>query len=35
MSTFHGKFHKFELFEDLFQTNLKTHKQQTENDKIN
>ena len=35
MPTFDGKSEKFELFEDLFQTNLKIHKQLTEEDKIN
>ena len=35
MPTFDGKSEKFELFEDLFQTNLKIHHQQTEEDKIN
>ena len=33
--TFDGKSEKFELFEDLFQTSLKTHNQLTEEDKIN
>ena len=35
MPTFDGKSEKFELFEDLFQTTLKIHKQMTEEDKIN
>ena len=35
MPTFDGKSEKFELFEDLFQTNLKFHNQLTEEDKIN
>ena len=35
MPTFDGKSEKFELFEDLFQTSLKTHNQLTEEDKIN
>ena len=35
MPTFDGKSEKFELFEDLLQTNLKTHNQLTEEDKIN
>ena len=35
MPTFDGKSEKFELFEDLFQTNLKIHNQLTEGDKIN
>ena len=35
MPTFDGKSEKFELFEDLFQTSLKIHKQLTEEDKIN
>ena len=35
MSTFDGKSKKFELFEDLFQTSLKIHNQQTEEDKTN
>ena len=35
MPTFDGKSEKFELFEDLLQTNLKIHNQVTENDKIN
>ena len=34
MPTFDGKSEKFELFEDLFQTNLKIHNQLTEEDKI-
>ena len=34
MPTFEGKAEKFELFEDLFQTSLKIHNQQTEEDKI-
>ena len=34
MPTFDGKSDKFELFEDLFQTNLKIHKQLTEENKI-
>ena len=34
MPTFDGKSEKFELFEDLFQTSLKTHNQLTEEDKI-
>ena len=33
MLTFDGKSEKFELFEDLFQTSLKIHKQLTEEDK--
>ena len=33
--TFDGKSEKFVLFEDLFQTSLKTHNQLTEEDKIN
>ena len=33
--TFDGKSEKFELFEDLFQTNLKMHNQLTEDDRIN
>ena len=33
--TFDEKSEKFELFEDLFQTSLKTHNQLTEEDKIN
>ena len=33
MPTFDGKSEKFELFEDLFQTNLKIHNQLTEEDK--
>ena len=32
--TFDGKSEKFELFEDLFQTSLKSHNQLTEEDKI-
>ena len=35
MTTFDGKSRKFELFEDLFQTSLKTHNQLTEEDIIN
>ena len=35
MLTFDGKSEKFELFEDLFQTNLKIHNQLTEDDRIN
>ena len=35
MHTFDGKSEKFELFEELFQTSLKTHNQLTEEDKIN
>ena len=35
MATFDGKSGKFELFEDLFQTNLKIDNQLTEEDKIN
>ena len=35
MPTFDGKSEKFELFEDLFQTSLKTHNQLTDEDKIN
>ena len=35
MPTFDGRSEKFELFEDLFQTNLKIHNQLTEEDKIN
>ena len=35
MPTFDGKTEKFELFEDLFQTSLKSHNQLTEEDKIN
>ena len=35
MPTFDGKSEKFELFEDLFQTSLKTHNQLTQEDKIN
>ena len=35
MPTFDGKAEKFELFEDLSQTSLKIHNQQTEEDKIN
>ena len=34
MPTFDGKSEKFELFEDLFQTSLKTHNQLTEEDKL-
>ena len=34
MPTFDGKSEKFELFEDLFQTNLNIHNQLTEEDKI-
>ena len=34
MPTFDGKSEKFELFEDLFQTNLKIHNQLTEEDRI-
>ena len=33
--TFDGKSEKFKLFEDLFQTSLKIHKQLTEEDRIN
>ena len=33
MPTFDGKSEKFELFEDLFQTSLKIHKQLKEEDK--
>ena len=35
MPTFDGKSEKFELFEDLLQTNLKIHNQLTQEDKIN
>ena len=35
MPTFDGKSEKFELFEDMFQTSLKTHNQLTEEDRIN
>ena len=35
MPTFDGKSEIFELFEDLFQTSLKTHNQLMEEDKIN
>ena len=35
MPKFDGKSEKFELFEDLFQTNLKIHSQMTEEDRIN
>ena len=35
MPTFDGKSVKFELFEDLFQTSLKTYNQLTEDDRIN
>ena len=35
MPTFDGKSEKFELFQDLFQTSLKSHNQLTEEDKIN
>ena len=35
MPTFDGKSEKLELFEDLFQTSLKTHNQLTEEDRIN
>ena len=35
MPTFDGKSEKFELFEDLFQTNLKIHIQLTQEDKVN
>ena len=35
MPTFDGKTEKFELFQDLFQTSLKIHKQLTEDDRIN
>ena len=35
MPTFDGKSVKFELFDDLFQTNLKIHNQLTEDDRIN
>ena len=34
MPTFDGKSRKFELFEDLFQTSLRTHTQLTEEDKL-
>ena len=34
MPTFDGKTEKFELFEDLFQTSLKIHNQQIEDDRI-
>ena len=34
MPIFDGKSEKFELFEDLFQTSLKTHNQVTEEDRI-
>ena len=35
MPSFDGESEKFELFEDLFQTSLKTHNQLTEEDKVN
>ena len=35
MPTYDGKPEKVELFEDLFQTSLKTHNQVTEENKIN
>ena len=35
MPTFDGKIEKLELFEDLLQTDLKTHNQLTEDDRIN
>ena len=35
MPTFDGKLDNFELFEDLFQKNLKIHNQRTEEDKKN
>ena len=35
MPTFGGKSEKIELFEDLFQTSLKTHNESTEDDRIN
>ena len=35
MPTFDGKSEKFEMFEDLFQTNLKIHNQLIEEDKLN
>ena len=35
MPTFDGNSEKFELYEDLFQTNLKMHNQLTQEDKIN
>ena len=35
MPTFDGKSKKFELFEDLFQTNLKIHNHLTEENKVN
>ena len=35
MPTFDGKCEKFELFEDVFQTSLKSHNQPTEEDRIN
>ena len=35
MPTFDGNSEKFELFEYLFQTNLKIHNQLTEDDRIN
>ena len=35
MPNFDGKGEKFELFEDLFRTSLKTHNQLTEEDKVN
>ena len=34
MPTFDGKSENFEMFEDLFHTNLKIHNQLTEEDKI-
>ena len=34
MPTFDAKSEKFELFDDLFQTSFKIHKQLTEEDKI-
>ena len=35
MPTLDGKSRKFEMFEDLFQTSLKIHKQLTEEQKLN
>ena len=35
MLMFDGKPENFELFEDLFQTSLKSHKQLTEDDRLN
>ena len=35
MPTFDGKYEKFELFEDLFQTSPKIHNELTKNDRIN